>query len=303
MAALAVVVLLLGASAPAVAAETATGQLVISTTPAGGVITVDGNALGKAPITARNLLPGDHVVEASWPDGRTATILQHVDAGASLDVQVLAPAAPTPQPVGNLVIVSDPTGAELIIDGSMLGKAPMTAKDLVVGEHRVQARWPSGQMTIGTAKVSAGASAVLMLHAPAPKPGAAAAAPAPAAPAAGNPQAATPPAATPPAATPPADATPSPTSDEPDAAAAATADPNAAATTTAPGATSAAASATSVAPGAADLSATAAGPPKKTPVYKKWWLWTIVGVAVVGVTVGLAVGLSGGNSRYSIAEF
>lgn len=29
-----------------------------------------------------------------------------------------------------------------------------------------------------------------------------------------------------------------------------------------------------------------------TPVYKKWWLWTIVGVAVVGVGVGLGVGLS-----------
>ena len=32
---------------------------------------------------------------------------------------------------------------------------------------------------------------------------------------------------------------------------------------------------------------------QRTPVYKKWWLWTIVGVVVVGgVAVGLGVGLT-----------
>jgi tetratricopeptide (TPR) repeat protein len=31
---------------------------------------------------------------------------------------------------------------------------------------------------------------------------------------------------------------------------------------------------------------------RATPAYKKWWVWTIVGVAAVGVGVGLGVGLS-----------
>jgi tetratricopeptide (TPR) repeat protein len=36
--------------------------------------------------------------------------------------------------------------------------------------------------------------------------------------------------------------------------------------------------------------------PAKTPVYKKWWLWTAVGaVVVVGVGIGLGVGLSQSN--------
>jgi hypothetical protein len=30
---------------------------------------------------------------------------------------------------------------------------------------------------------------------------------------------------------------------------------------------------------------------RPTPVYKKWWLWTIVGVVVAGAAVGLGVGL------------
>jgi hypothetical protein len=35
------------------------------------------------------------------------------------------------------------------------------------------------------------------------------------------------------------------------------------------------------------------GPPPRQPVYKKWWLWTIVvGVVAVGVGVGLGVGLT-----------
>jgi hypothetical protein len=36
------------------------------------------------------------------------------------------------------------------------------------------------------------------------------------------------------------------------------------------------------------------------PIYKKWWLWTIVGVAVAGVAVGLAVGLAPGPSAPSV---
>lgn len=33
-------------------------------------------------------------------------------------------------------------------------------------------------------------------------------------------------------------------------------------------------------------------PPRRTPVYKKWWLWTIVGVVVAGGAVGVAVGVT-----------
>ncbi len=43
-----------------------------------------------------------------------------------------------------------------------------------------------------------------------------------------------------------------------------------------------------------------AAAPAPTPVYKKWWLWTIVGVVVVGAAVGVSVGLSsGGGSSFN----
>lgn len=38
-----------------------------------------------------------------------------------------------------------------------------------------------------------------------------------------------------------------------------------------------------------------AKPPPLTPIYKRWWLWTAVGVAAAAiVAIGLGVGLSGG---------
>ncbi len=42
-------------------------------------------------------------------------------------------------------------------------------------------------------------------------------------------------------------------------------------------------------------------PPERTPVYKKWWLWTAVGVVAVGVGlgVGLSIGLAAPNAPHA----
>jgi tetratricopeptide (TPR) repeat protein len=48
---------------------------------------------------------------------------------------------------------------------------------------------------------------------------------------------------------------------------------------------------------ALQLTQSSSAPKERTPVYKKWWLWTIVGgVVVVGVGVGLGIGLSGSSA-------
>ena len=59
--------------------------------------------------------------------------------------------------------------------------------------------------------------------------------------------------------------------------------------TGAPPGSATAAPATSEPSASATLTREAA--PAKTPVYKRWWLWTAVGVVAVGVGVGLGVGL------------
>jgi hypothetical protein len=51
-------------------------------------------------------------------------------------------------------------------------------------------------------------------------------------------------------------------------------------------------------PSAAPVVASTTAPADKVPVYKKWWLWTAVGVVVIGVSlgVGLGLGLSGSDT-------
>jgi tetratricopeptide (TPR) repeat protein len=63
----------------------------------------------------------------------------------------------------------------------------------------------------------------------------------------------------------------------------------------------AAAAAAAAAPTAPAVEHIVAPPPKKTPVYKKWWLWTAVagGVVAIGLGVGLGVGLTRGRSTPS----
>ena len=53
--------------------------------------------------------------------------------------------------------------------------------------------------------------------------------------------------------------------------------------------------ATAPAPGPASATA-----PVSTPVYKRWWFWAIVGVAVVGGGVAAGVAASGGDDRVPI---
>jgi tetratricopeptide (TPR) repeat protein len=40
---------------------------------------------------------------------------------------------------------------------------------------------------------------------------------------------------------------------------------------------------------------------EKQPVYKKWWLWTIVGAAAAGVAIGVGVGVGGRSGDPSTA--
>jgi tetratricopeptide (TPR) repeat protein len=37
--------------------------------------------------------------------------------------------------------------------------------------------------------------------------------------------------------------------------------------------------------------------PRSTPIYKRWWFWTVIGAVVVGGTVGAVAATTGGSSR------
>jgi tetratricopeptide (TPR) repeat protein len=61
---------------------------------------------------------------------------------------------------------------------------------------------------------------------------------------------------------------------------------------TAPGEAKPEATSLTSTPADATVVAQADSGPRRTPIYKKWWLWTIVGVAVAGAVVGVSVGVA-----------
>jgi tetratricopeptide (TPR) repeat protein len=73
-------------------------------------------------------------------------------------------------------------------------------------------------------------------------------------------------------------------------------------TTGEPGTTTTAPSTTEPATTGNALTSSAPPPSDRTPIYKKWWLWTAVGVVVVGagLGIGLGVGLSKGKSNTTV---
>src|SRR5690349_20152154 len=60
-----------------------TGQLLIVTEPAGARVFVDGRAVGVAPISVPDLLPGPHIVVAVGEDGARVEQIAEVTAGRS----------------------------------------------------------------------------------------------------------------------------------------------------------------------------------------------------------------------------
>jgi hypothetical protein len=64
---------------------------------------------------------------------------------------------------GQLVIVTDPAGARISVDGRFIGLAPLTIPDLIPGDHLVSAAFESGQHTDEIAHVVAGESHVVRL--------------------------------------------------------------------------------------------------------------------------------------------
>jgi tetratricopeptide (TPR) repeat protein len=60
---------------------------------------------------------------------------------------------------------------------------------------------------------------------------------------------------------------------------------------------------TETAPPAATTPAAPSAPEAEhhTPIYKKWWLWTIVGVVVVGAAVGTGVGIAASKPSHPTA--
>ena len=143
--------------APAAAAG---GSLRIESAPAGAEVRLNGTAKGKTPLSL------------SVPAGSYSLTVQHGSNIQELPVSVTNGAttvhhitwADTPAPglveTGNLSVATDPPGSDVMVDGQTRGAAPLTLRNLPIGQHRVAVR-VAGTTHTRTVEIAAGTTASL----------------------------------------------------------------------------------------------------------------------------------------------
>jgi hypothetical protein len=106
----------------------------VRTDPRGASVRIDGNEVGRTPLTVP-LLPGTHVVTVATADGRSAEQqieLKRRQRKLELDVPLPQTASGPP----TLSVVSDPPSANVLVDGVVAGRTPYSG-ELTPGDHVV----------------------------------------------------------------------------------------------------------------------------------------------------------------------
>jgi hypothetical protein len=95
------------------------GTLVMTTTPAGARVTVDGRALEETTPVAAELSPGAHKIEVRLAHYRPLEMGHQVKAGASEMLRL-----PLSKDTYKMRVTSDPSGATVTLDGFAFGDTP-----------------------------------------------------------------------------------------------------------------------------------------------------------------------------------
>lgn len=112
--------------------------VTITSEPQGAPVVIDGVRMGATPVTA-SLTPGAHTVLVG-EGGRAQTQALEVLRGTGATVHVVLPGAPAAAPApstGELIISTDPPGADVSVDGIRHGLSPLTVDGLAPGPHEV----------------------------------------------------------------------------------------------------------------------------------------------------------------------
>jgi len=107
--------------------------LVITSAPAKATVFIDDKYAGVTPYTANALAPGHHFVKLTKRDHLPWTKLVEL-----LYAQEKINAKLAPKPKGTIIVDSQPTEADVYIDGEYEGKTPFTKKDVDANPYTVR---------------------------------------------------------------------------------------------------------------------------------------------------------------------
>jgi hypothetical protein len=113
------------------------GSLRVVASEPDAQIFVDGEDKGRSPAALPSIQPGDHVVEARKPKFKSVQQTVHIVAGQNALAQLQMDLAPPDRPRAALKVQSTVPNAEVFVDGSSLGRAPVDRNDLDPGKHYI----------------------------------------------------------------------------------------------------------------------------------------------------------------------
>jgi hypothetical protein len=139
-------------------APVTTGLAQFDSRPSGAEVVIDGVLRGRTPLKL-SLPVGSHALEIR-ADAGTRSLPLTIEAG-TLVSQYVELSANLEGSTGRLDVSSDPTGAQVKVDGIAKGVTPLTLDTVEPGEHSVSLS-RNGVNIVRTVKVSPGATASVM---------------------------------------------------------------------------------------------------------------------------------------------
>ena len=135
---------------PPPAIDPAPGRVVVRSTPSGARVVVDGRDRGLAPASVAELALGTHRVQVmrdGYGTEERRVVVTRARPSVTLQVKLTRERGPrtvTPVPAagGALSVDSRPAGAQVFLDGRLIGVTPLSVGSVPAGEHTVQLEYP-----------------------------------------------------------------------------------------------------------------------------------------------------------------
>ncbi len=154
----------IGLRLSAQAADASMGTLVVSSHPAGLQVFVDGHVAGTTPL-AFAAAPGRHHVEVTEPGGVRHSFEADAIAGERWTQHVASGSAGLAWAGGALQIDTIGGTAKVLLDGELIGDAPVSARDVQPGDHTVRLVYTTGDTLDRRITVAAGERLALVVDA------------------------------------------------------------------------------------------------------------------------------------------
>jgi len=148
------------------AGTTGTGSLTVASVPSGATVFLDGTSRGTTPATLTGISAGPHTLKLSKAGYQDNSLQVTVATGKTTPISLtLQQGTGGNDDTGTLVVVSSPTGAEIVLDDRSMGTTPATLTGVIKGTHILTLRMDGYQDHTETVTVNAGetqqASAIL----------------------------------------------------------------------------------------------------------------------------------------------